>query len=47
MDLAKGRALDSGEAHIQRVTETVTRIAIAVMDGDGTAAREYMEKVKE
>ena len=47
MDLAKDRALDSGEAHIQRVTETVTRIAIAVMDGDGAAAREYMEKVKE
>ena len=40
MEQAKGRALDSGEAHIQRVTETVTRIAIAVMDGDGTAARE-------
>ena len=47
MEQAKDRALDSGEAHIQRVTETVTRIAIAVMDGDGTAAREYMEKVKE
>lgn len=47
MEQAKGRALDSGEAHIQRVTETVTRIAIAVLDGDGAAAREYMEKVKE